>query len=273
MSFWNNLSGVDIVSAYTTRLEQLTSISETIPAGSFSVSNTPDPLTADWALLEDGWRGLDAPILTLPASDASVGLGEQFLKWWPQPREITIPLQRRETASKDTLDRHLYSSSPLVVRFSFAPEGETAFSRFFIASHAISERPITLRKKNFLQHNIRFRSEWPFFVGSPEYQTADLTAPSLQGEAIWGYHVTGATIGTEYEFTTTPGTSPAVITVRASASEFLVSPSFPFEENVVITTGRLIPDYLRAGTTVRAVSLSGGASARLFYLPNYASLS
>ena len=79
-----------------------------------------------------------------------------------------------------------------------------------------------------------------------------------------GYHITGATAGREYEFAVTGGTSPATITVRASATEFLVSPSFPFEENVVVTTGRLVPTYLSFGTLVRAVTLSGGGTARLF---------
>ena len=269
MSFWQDLEQIDIISTLTTRLEHLTSLSDNIPAGSFSVLAGSSDGSEDWAILEEGWRGLEAPELTLPASNSSVGLGEQFLKWWPQPREIVIPFQRRESTSKDVLDRHIYSLSPLVLRFSF----RAAASRFLIATHARSERAVTDKKANFVEHRVRFRSQWPFFVSAPEYQTADFTAPALQGEALWGYHVTGATVGTRYEFAVTGGTSPATISVLADATEFLVSPSFPFESKVVVTTGRNVPDYLRFGTSVRAVTLSGGATARLFYLPNYASLS
>ena len=139
MSFWQGLEQIDIISAYTTRLEHLTSLSDVVPAGSLSVMAGSDKGAEDWFLLEDGWRGFDAPELTLPASNSSVGLGEQFLKWWPQPREITIPFQRRESVSKDALDRHIYSSIPLVLRFSFT----SSPSRFFIAAHARSERPVT----------------------------------------------------------------------------------------------------------------------------------
>ena len=192
------------------------------------------------------------------------------MKWWPQPKELTIPIVRREDTNRDPLDAVLYSPTPLVIRFAFA---DPRTSRFLIAAHATSERPITDRRKGVIKHEIRFRSQWPFFVGAPQYQTADFTAPALQGEVLWGYHVTGATIGTSYDFAVTSGTRPATVTVRATAAEFLVSPSFPFEENVVVTEGRNVPDYLSFGTTVRAVTLSGGATARLFYVPNFASLS
>ena len=271
MSFWSDLEQIDIISAYTTRLEHLTSLSDTIPAGSWSVMKTDGILVGkDWWMSSDGWRGLDSPEVSLPASSSSVGLGEQFLKWWPQPRDISIPLVRREDESRDALDDVLYSSAPLVLRFAFTTPRT---SRFLIATHARGERQVSARRKGVIKHIVRFRSQWPFFVGAPSYQTADFTAPALQGEALWGYHVTGATIGSNYDFVVTGGSSPSTITVRADATEFLVSPSFPFEEKVVVTTGRNVPDYLRFGTSVRAVTLSGGATARLFYLPNYASLS
>lgn len=272
MSFWSDLTQIDIISAYSTRLEHLTSLSDVVPAGSWSVTATGGSVVGrDWWLSKTPWRGLEPTDIALPAASSSVGLGEQFLKWWPQPKEITIPFVRREDTSRDALDAVLYSSTPLVIRFAFATPRT---SRFLIASHAVAEKPVPDRRKGVIKHEVRFRSQWPFFVGAPLYQTADFTTPALQGEALWGYHVTGATIASEYEFAATGGTSPATITVEsAPAAEFLVSPSFPFEENVVVTTGRLVPTYLRFGTSVSVVTLSGAATARLFYLPNYASLS
>lgn len=277
MSFYENLAGVDIISTFTTRLQHLTRIvSDSSPAADLAVvSGVPDHpdnpgATNEWGILANGWRGvLRGPEMRLPSADSPRGLGEQFRKWWPQPRVIQIPFYRFAGQSRRSLDEAIYRSTPLVLRFRFkAPDPPL----FFIACHAVGEREVENVLQGTIEHRIRFRSQWPFFVGAPvNTTTGTLRAPAdLQGKAIYGYSVTGATTGSSYDFDIT---GSANVSVAAPASEFLVCPSFPFEENVVLTTGQSVPDYVEiGGSGINRVTLAGAASATLFHLPNYASL-